>query len=341
MNTRYRSMDFLRTIAIMLVLLAHSILAYGAPSYLAPLQLGGIGVDLFFVLSGWLLGGALIREANREGSIDIKRFWMRRWLRTLPAYYVVLILSVAQRLITKDNVSFPIEYFIFTQNYYFPLEFFSISWSLAVEEQFYLLIAPLMAFLATKNNKYSTIILLVLLVIPFIFRELNLYSNPKETHVRIDGCVFGVLLAHIYYTYPAIWKKAADKALPISIIATFTFVFFFVARYFPEWGVQDPNKLLLAFIFGSWVLLANSSKEWSEMLYVPGAYYIATRSYSIYLLHPEVLALMKRIPIQLPFLIYFLLTIIGSLIVAECLYRLVEKPLMDSRERWSFSKVKG
>jgi peptidoglycan/LPS O-acetylase OafA/YrhL len=334
-------MDFLRAIAIMLVLLAHAILSYGAPSYLAPLQLGGIGVDLFFVLSGWLLGGALIRESNKEGTINIKRFWMRRWMRTFPAYYAVLIFSVAQRLITKDNVPFPTEYFIFTQNYHFPLEFFSISWSLAVEEQFYLIIAPLMAFLATKKNKYSTIILLALLLTPFIFRELNLYSSPKETHVRIDGCVFGVLLAHIYYTYPAAWKKVASKSVFISTIATIAFVFFFVARYFPEWGVQDPNKLLLAFIFGSWVLLANSSNQWSERLYVPGAYYIATRSYSIYLLHPEVLSLMKRIPIELPFIIYFVITIIGSLIVAEFLYRLVEKPFMDYRDRWSVSRIKG
>ena len=341
MNTRYRSMDFLRTIAILLVLLAHTILSYGAPAHLAPLQLGGIGVDLFFVLSGWLLGGALIRESNREGIINIKRFWVRRWMRTLPAYYAVLIFSVGQRLITKDNVTFPTEYFIFTQNYHFPLEFFSISWSLAVEEQFYLIIAPLIAFLTTKKKMYSTVILLILLIIPFIFRELNLYSNPKETHVRIDGCVFGVLLAHIYYTYPAVWKRASTKAVIISVIASLAFVFFFVARYFPEWGVQDPDKLLLAFIFGSWVLLANSSKKWSELLYVPGAYYIATRSYSIYLLHPEVLALMKRIPIELPFVIYFGITLLGSLIVAEFLYRLVEKPLMDYRDRWSTSRIQG
>jgi len=334
-------MDFLRTIAILLVLLAHTILSYGAPAYLAPLQLGGVGVDLFFVLSGWLLGGALIRESNREGAINIKRFWMRRWMRTLPAYYAVLIFSVAQRLITKDNVLFPTEYFIFTQNYHFPLEFFSISWSLAVEEQFYLIIAPLIAFLITKKKMYSTVILLILLIIPFIFRELSLYSNPKETHVRIDGCVFGVLLAHFYYAYPAVWKRVSTKSVIISAVATLALVFFFVARYFPEWGVQNPDKLLLAFIFGSWVLLANSSKKWSDFLYVPGAYYIATRSYSIYLLHPEVLALMKRISIELPFIIYFVITIIGSLILAEFLYRLVEKPIMDYRDRLSISTIKG
>lgn len=334
MEKRYKSMDLLRTFAILLVLLAHSILSYGAPQYLAPMQLGGIGVDLFFVLSGWLLGGALYRESKKTGSINIRNFWLRRWMRTLPAYYVVLIILVVQRFLTKENISFPIEYFIFVQNYHFPLTFFSISWSLSVEEQFYLMIAPLLAFVLTKKKKFSTAILLLLLVLPFIFRCMGFYNSPKETHVRIDGCIFGVLLAHIYHIYPNFWSFLAKRAFMLAITGLIVFIAFFVIRYFPEWGINDPDKLLLAFVFGSWVLLANSSKFWSETLYVPGAYLIATRSYAIYLLHPEILALMKRLSYKPPFILYFVFTVIGSLILAEFLYRIIEKPIMDARERF-------
>ena len=134
MDTRYRSMDLLRAIAITLVILAHSVFSYGAPEHLAPLQFGGTGVDLFFVLSGWLLGGLLFKEAEKNGNIDIKRFWIRRWMRTFPAYYAVLIIQVSQRYLTKDDVDFPWEYFVFVQNYSYPLDFFFFFWSLSVEE---------------------------------------------------------------------------------------------------------------------------------------------------------------------------------------------------------------
>jgi peptidoglycan/LPS O-acetylase OafA/YrhL len=104
MGHRYRSMDFFRSIAILMVILSHSILSYGAPQYLSPLQLGGTGVDLFFVLSGWLLGGQLFKEINIDGNVSIRKFWIRRWMRTLPAYYAVLMLSVTQRLTTKESL---------------------------------------------------------------------------------------------------------------------------------------------------------------------------------------------------------------------------------------------
>lgn len=206
MDRRYQSMDVLRAVAILLVLLSHSVLSYGAPEYLSPLQLGGTGVDLFFVLSGWLLGGQLFKEINRDGTIDIKRFWYRRWMRTLPAYYAVLALSVTQRMLTVEDAEFPYLYFIFLQNYDPPLEFFSISWSLCVEEQFYLIIAPLLAFLGMAGKKTISIVLIILFMLPSVFRHFELYNYVNETHVRFDGCILGVLLAQIHHQYKKNWE---------------------------------------------------------------------------------------------------------------------------------------
>jgi peptidoglycan/LPS O-acetylase OafA/YrhL len=331
-------MDVLRAVAILLVVMAHSVLSYGAPLHLAPLQLGGIGVDLFFVLSGWLLGGLLFKEVKEHGNLKIKRFWYRRWMRTLPAYFVVLIFSVSQRYLTKDGVNFPWEYFIFIQNYN-SLPFFSISWSLCVEEHFYIFIALVMMFLAKTNRDKVSIILLCLLLLPLLFRITGLYHSHEETHVRVDGCVVGVLLAHIYHNYPSFWSFLAKYSLYVALSAVFLFLLFFVSRYFPGMGIRDPDGLVLALIFGSWVLYANKSPKVRSTFYFPGAYYIATRSYSLYLLHPEMLALMKKYFLGWPFPLYFALALCGSLVLAEILYQFVEKPIMDVREKYKFSKA--
>jgi peptidoglycan/LPS O-acetylase OafA/YrhL len=120
----------------------------------------------------------------------------------------------------------------------------------------------------------------------------------------------------------------------ISVLLYFGFI---VGRYFPESGITDPDKLFLALIFGTWVAAANLNQHWSSTLYFPGAFHIATRSYAMYLLHPEVLAILKRFFLDLSFPLYFLLAIGGSLVLAELLYRLIEKPIMDYREKLNVS----
>jgi len=338
MNYRIMSMDVLRAAAILLVIVGHSVLSYGSPSNLAPLQFGGTGVDLFFVLSGWLLGGQLFKELQRTKTINIKKFWTRRWMRTLPAYYAVLFVSIAQRYLTKDNVSFPWEYLVFIQNYHNPLEFFSISWSLSVEEQFYLAIAPLLCLLASFKAVNRTIILVVLLLLPETFRILGWYEHTSETHVRWDGCIMGVLLANIRYSYDKAWEWLLGNAHYFAAITLFIYLFYFYNRWHPELGIVDPSKLILALMFGSWVIFANSNNKWLTNLYVPGANYIATRSYAMYLLHPEALALVKRLINGVPFVVYLLTAFIITMLLSEILYKFIEKPGMDLRDKLQISQ---
>lgn len=333
-------MDFLRSVAILTVVLAHSILSFGAPAVLAPLQFGGTGVDLFFVLSGWLLGGQLFKEANAVHGVDVRRFWVRRWMRTLPAYYAVLIVTVLQRYLTKDDVGFPWEYFVFLQNYHHPMEFFSISWSLCVEEQFYLLIAPLVAVSVFVGRTATTGTLLVLLLAPLLFRSYGLYSDLEQTHVRIDGCVAGVLLAHLNRNYPLLWQSLGRYSGMLALGGLTAYLYFVVARYVPALPFSSPDVIVLALVFSSWVIYANSSIDRRNALYFPGAYYVATRSYALYLVHPEMLAILKRLALGVPFPVYFIMAVCGSLLLSEALYRLIEKPFMDARERFAFSSAK-
>lgn len=338
MSTRYGSLDFLRAIAISLVVLAHTILSYGAPAHLAPLQLGGTGVDLFFVLSGWLLGGQLFKEITKTGGLDFRKFWSRRWMRTLPAYYVVLTFSIAQRYITKEDVAFPWQYFIFVQNYFYPLEFFTISWSLCVEEQFYLVVAPMVAASVYLSRNATSVILILLLLLPLVFRSLGWFSAMEESHVRLDGCILGVLLAQLRHQQPQIWQFMIKYAGPLSCIGLGYYILAYCERYFPQQLSIPTDNLIMVLCFGSWILLAASTSRLQKYMYFPGATYIATRSYAMYLLHPETLALLRRVGGDWPFLVYLLASFAGSILISEALYRLVEKPFMDLRERFKISK---
>jgi peptidoglycan/LPS O-acetylase OafA/YrhL len=335
-HERYRSLDLLRASAIAMVITAHSVLAYGAPKSLAPLQLGGIGVDLFFVLSGWLLGNQLIREFSRTGSINLTRFWIRRWMRTLPAYYAVLLVTSIQLAITRPEVPLRPEYLVFLQNYT-GLPYFFISWSLCVEEHFYLLVGPVILLLARMGSR-RWLAIAMLLSAPLLFRQLGWYGVIEETHVRWDGCMLGVALAVCRTVLPSLWKRLSAAAPVLAAVGVLLIACNLAGRWWPALGIRDYELLVYALIFAALVLLATSDSRWRERMYVPGGHYVAVRAYSLYLVHPDVLWAIKRIPLEIPFPLFYLAAWIGSCIVAEGLYRLVEKPFMDARNRIAIAR---
>ncbi len=112
-------------------------------------------------------------------------------MRTLPAYYTILLLTVLQQYATKDNVSFPYEYLFFLQNYAQSMDIFYVSWSLAVEEQFYFVIAPLIALSVRATPKHTLILLLIADSVPQLLRLLDANASSTMTHVRLDGCATG------------------------------------------------------------------------------------------------------------------------------------------------------
>ncbi|MDP5029567.1 acyltransferase [Paraglaciecola sp.] len=329
---RLNSLDTLRSFAILIVLLGHSVLGYGSPAHLTPLQLGGIGVDLFFVLSGWLLGGQLFKEMA-SGHVDIKRFWYRRWYRTLPAYYAVLLFTVLQQLLTKDSIGNYWSYVFLLQNYTYPLDIFHVSWSLAVEEQFYLLIAPLVAGMLFLEKNQRLALLILLLFLPSVFRLLGWFEHYNETHVRIDGCVMGVLLALIRHQFNQAWQILIKASSVLFFFSLVLFVLFFLQRWYPNEYLSEPGFLTRAFMFACWVIYANKNAMTTSRLYFPGAHYIATRSYSMYLLHPDAIAIINRITINLDFTFYLLAVFLLTLFFAEILYKAIEIPFMKLRDR--------
>lgn len=345
-DRRNVSLDTLRALAIVLVLCAHTIESSGRPGSLGVFAVGGVGVDLFFCLSGWLLGRQLLLEWKTRGTIDVPRFWARRWMRTLPAYAAVLAWTLGQAVLQhKLPVFWP--YLVFLQNYT-DMPFFGVSWSLCVEEYFYLGIAPLL-LLVSKHKRWLTLAVL-LLAVPSVSRlsmewvnaSLGWGWHDKMTHLRYDQCAAGVLLASVAVFNTSLWARLTRLAPVLAsagLIVVALDVYWRWAQTPTGWG---PTVWTL--VFTSWVLLANSTRFWRVEALVPGASFIANRAYALYLVHSDGIAVANRIlgmedgHTVGPLPLYLLIAWTASFIGAELLYRIVELPGMRAREWFSWSR---
>jgi len=219
-SARMLQLDLLRGVAILLVLFTHAVVPPTASGswqrvlgYLH--HLGPSGVDLFFVLSGFLVGGLLFKELRATGGLDVRRFLVRRAFKIWPSYFafvgaMLLWLLMANRLPLAASVGAVLPNLLHVQNYFgSPREH---TWSLAVEEHFYLVL-PLLLVLATRLGPTSKAVravpwlALVLCVVCALLR-LHAYAvempfNPHyATHLRVDSLFFGVLLAYFYHFAP-------------------------------------------------------------------------------------------------------------------------------------------
>jgi peptidoglycan/LPS O-acetylase OafA/YrhL len=327
-------LDSLRAFAILAVVCCHitSTFSQRHPSansgWLAIAGIGGHGVDLFFVLSGWLLGSLLLEERRVTATIDVWRFWKRRWLRTLPAYYAVLLLTLGQRGFQRSWQVDDGFYFIFLQNYAFSeLPFLGISWSLCIEEQFYLLIGPLLLLLPSRAMIASVLGLLVAL--PALARWWLADPTTCLTHLRLDACALGVFLAHLHLSFPKIWVRLQGAALWGILLGGGLILIMMTRRYHGFSG--DLPLLVYALLSGLLVVQAQGGEFWRTRATHPLLEYVAVRSYSLYLVHIEALAIARRLPIE-SYLLFSIVCWVMSLMLAELLYRLVERPWMNYRD---------
>jgi len=213
---RLRELDFLRGLAILLVLLRHKhIMVYTT-------NMGWIGVDLFFVLSGFLVSGLLFKEYLKFGYIKPVRFLIRRGFKIYPIYYIFYLPYLAL-LLSSGQVQWKSIFYdlIFIQNYMNGWGYaYHASWSLAVEEHFYFGLAILLWIIisnkvfilkdasATGKRKLFPLDILIIgiMVLCFVLRLVSNHYNPMElsknfsmTHLRIDSLLMGVLISYQYY----------------------------------------------------------------------------------------------------------------------------------------------
>ena len=207
--SRVPFLDTVRSVAIVLVLACHFRHLAGAPQWFVYIGLrGNVGVDIFFVLSGFLIGGQLLRTLARRGNLDLARFWVRRALRTMPVYYVMFAVFVATHDVTSATA---LPMLTFLQNYAAPSDW-PITWSLCIEEHFYLVL-PLLLMLvaaATRNPRKIAAVAVAMIAVSPVLRGLfydqlaGLTHNEflavfySPTHLRLEGLFLGVAAAAVH-----------------------------------------------------------------------------------------------------------------------------------------------
>ncbi|MES2389540.1 MAG: acyltransferase [Bacteroidota bacterium] len=243
---RNKDIDFLRGFAIILVLFRH----HDIISFLS--TAGGAGVDLFFVLSGFLIGGLLFVEYKNFGNLKIGLFLIRRGFKIYPSYYLTMAVVIGWTVISclKNNIPIPIQSILlnlfFLQNYYTGSPLWIPAWSLAVEEHFYFLL-PLCLLWFIGRNKfnnskafpklfiYAAITCLVLRYITIYTLGMGFRELGTPTHLRIDSLLFGVLIAYYYHFAPATITKVYFKF-------RYTLLFFACAVFIWQ-GMPDFNLI--------------------------------------------------------------------------------------------------
>jgi len=296
-QNRNFGLDVVRATAIILVMVSH---------YIAPLaSVGGYGVELFFVLSGYLIGGILYRQCSRTASVrfaDLWLFWRRRWYRTLPLYYLFLIVAfvwVWTSVGKVDGLGWKIlTYSFFLQNFAWPIDNFSvITWSLAIEEWFYLLFPICIYTIYRAGLRITTSFIVgisIFLVIPLVLRLLNPtpdwnYGTRMVVVFRLDALMYGLGLAVWKPQSEWLWKHSRDSALLGMGIIVITVPMVI-------WGLQ-PNSWkfmpallfsLIPFGFGLLLPFHELLRRPIDLIAIP-IQRLSEWSYSLYLCHMPVL----------------------------------------------------
>lgn len=364
MNTPARNagLDTLRAAAILLVFMYHyMVFVSHEPTFGWLSTVGWVGVDLFFVLSGYLIGNQLFRGLAQGQRLSAGAFCARRALRTLPAFYVVLALYFLFPAALGGKEPPPLWRFLsFTQNInLMPGTAFSHAWSLCIEEQFYLLLpAVLLLGLhlgATRRQAWLALGLLTVLAIAWrsllwlqYGREAlgeirGYYPNVYYASLcRLDEFLPGIAVALLKHGHPQAWARlmAQGNRLLLAGGAAVALMFYLAANhyYIDGYGygyfMSGFGYSLLAMAFALLVAAALSPQCALQRLRVPGAAALAAWSYSVYLSHKPIAHLVQA---QLPEgsdpgLV--LLAVCGACLAGGwLLYRAVERPFLNLRDR--------
>lgn len=354
-------LDHLRAAAILSVCLFHySILSHGEPGWLPDaIRLGWTGVDLFFVLSGFLIASQLFVQIKNRQTVAFKDFFVKRFFRIVPAFWVTLALYFCFPFFREKEALPPLWKFLtFTQNLGLNLKgfgTFSHAWSLCVEEHFYLFLPLiLLVLLRTKTLNKSYVLLIALFLFGFgvrIFSYNKLYlpfENDESswvywykyiyypTYNRLDGLLTGVAIAGMYVFWPVFWSNVSrfGNLFIVLGIGVLTGAYFLCEDQMTFTATVFGFPLVSAG-YGFLVIGAVSPHSflyrWKSKITTS----VATLSYAVYLTHKGIIHMTRELladTVTDPHLMLLVCTL-TCLAGAFILNRAVEKPFLHLRNR--------
>jgi peptidoglycan/LPS O-acetylase OafA/YrhL len=349
LDNRYPALHGLRFLAIVSVVQYHVTWVFGGEqgialdgSFVASSLSVFFGMDLFFMLSGFLIGSILLRSLAQAGTQQLRRFYLRRIFRTFPSYYVVLTyLALTTALTAAQRQHLPYEYVYGTNflNLARPSVVMFWGWSLALEEQFYLTVPLLFFVLHRLGSDRRRVMLLFLLwcsglavrLVLFYrhapWSDIGLYSAIYfRTYTRFDTLVAGILLAlpslGCLWLLLRPWMFGTANLQLVHIFA---------------WGT------VTTMMYFGWVLLLLHGDGWiHRALSIPIFRRMATLGYGVYLVHiplcDRVLVPIahvldaRHVPMVLVWPASVIALMVASLALAYVMHVLIEKPSLRLRQ---------
>ena len=352
---RQPGLDLLRALAIIVVVIYHAgIMGFPTPGRVH--RWGWIGVDLFFALSGYLIGGQLLAPLAGGKPTNLKRFFARRALRIMPAYFVILAIYIFLPSWREYPEMYPWwKFLVSVQNIgLHGGTAFSHAWSLAVEDQFYLALPFILLFV----NRYPRAAIVIPCLIFFggiLLRTFLAYQHPSEisgvafrdyqawiyypTWTRLDPLVFGVALAAIEKFRQQWWRRLTDSAVWLWLpgFALVVFALWLGEGEYLEVSTVIWQFPLLGIAFAALIVCAQSDRLPLRLVKIPGAAFIASIAYSAYLVQKLVIHAVWEFctthnidPTSTPALIGVEVCVY---VAATVLFLLVERPFLQMRHR--------
>lgn len=361
-NSRLLGLDILRLLAVVMVIGHHM---EQPPSDLSPYVKagldawwghGGLGVDLFFVLSGLLVSGLLFSEYKKHGELSVTRFYLRRGWKIYPAFYFLLGFTYLYQLLVvgykmRDRPFFSELFFI--QSY--QAGFWNHTWTLAVEEHFYLLLPLLLLALVRRNrgaaNPFQAVpyivaatcvaILAARIVNCQVRTEYSFLTHVFPTHLRMDALFFGVALGYLYHFHSDAFRRALRPwRYPLLVTGALLLMGSLI--------VGTPSNFYIhTFGFTQHYLGAAAIVVGTLMCQIPRNLVTATLatlgsySYSIYLWHMAIFywATQQMKDAGLSWGMRQAIFLVGAFVIGIAMAKLIELPTLRLRDRWFPSRT--
>jgi len=341
---RYSSIDQLRFIAALSVAISHFMISNNG--YDLNLEIiSSISVEVFFIISGFVLAPQIIKILENNSIKNYRIFLIRRWYRTIPLYVLSLILTsiILNKFFTIDFL----KYLLFLQNLIFiwlENDYFSISWSLAVEEWFYILFPLFLIFFfkfkktiekKTIINASILFILLIFLIRLFFASENNWGSDVRRIVLyRLDSIVYGFILFFFKDKFKPVFLY---KIILIILFLIFSLLIFNIL-YMNASKDYNFYKVSFHFIVAIWgsilvIIFYIFDEKYISKNMIRFNMFLGKISYSIYLFHLLIIFIISTISASL--LVKIIIYLILQLAISILLYYYFEEPILKARPHFN------